>query len=76
MTAENRHDLRLAVLVLEAVRDGMGLVISVLGGDDALGRAKRDVEDVLEREKKKLEYETWLEQQVASSFVVTDGGET
>jgi hypothetical protein len=61
-------------MVLETVHDGLGLVVSVLEGDDALSRARRDVEDVLEREKKHLEYVTWLEQQTAAAvlFEVTD----
>lgn len=75
MTAQARHDLRLAVLILGTVMDGLGSVITVLGGDDALSRAKRDVEDVFEREKKKLEAETFLESQ--ATFDITEAeGET
>jgi hypothetical protein len=75
VTAQARHDLRLAVLILGTVMDGLGSVITVLGGDDALSRAKRDVEDVFEREKKKLEAETFLESQ--ATFDITEAeGET
>ncbi len=70
MTAENRDDLRLAVLLGAFADEVLETMTTLLHGDDALSRARRDIQDVAEREKRKLEREIWLEQ--AASFEVTE----
>jgi len=54
MTELSCTDLRLVVLILETIHYGLGSVIAVLGGD---------VEDAREREKRRLEADTYLDQQ-------------
>lgn len=65
MTNQSRHDLAIAVMVLENVHEALASVISVLHGDADLVGARRLVWGSWQKQKRNLERELWIEQQAA-----------